>query len=61
MTKKARSVLKVILLGDPSVGKTSLIQQYIHGRFKHSYQVTIGLDVLSKSIIFPDREVELSI
>lgn len=61
MTKKARSVLKVILLGDPSVGKTSLIQQYIHGRFKHSYQVTIGLDVLSKTIIFPDREVELSI
>lgn len=51
----------MILVGDPSVGKTSLIQQYVHGRFKHSYQVTIGLDVLSKTVEFPDREVEISI
>lgn len=58
---RKKSVLKMILVGDPSVGKTSLIQQYVHGRFKHSYQVTIGLDVLSKIIEFPDREVEISI
>ena len=51
----------MILVGDPSVGKTSLIQRYVHGRFKHSYQVTIGLDVLSKTIEFPEREVEISI
>ena len=51
----------MILLGDTSVGKTSLIQQYVHGQFKHSYQVTIGLDVLSKIINFSDREIELSI
>jgi small GTP-binding protein len=61
LSKKPRSVLKMILVGDPSVGKTSLIQQYVHGRFKHSYQVTIGLDVLSKTVEFPDREVEISI
>lgn len=58
---KKKSVLKMILVGDPSVGKTSLIQRYVHGRFKHSYQVTIGLDVLSKTIEFDDRIVEVSI
>ncbi|MFW9930074.1 MAG: Rab family GTPase [Candidatus Thorarchaeota archaeon] len=61
MSKKARNTLKMILVGDPSVGKTSLIQQYVHGRFKHSYQVTIGLDVLSKTISLSDREIEISI
>jgi small GTP-binding protein len=61
LKNKPRSVLKMILVGDPSVGKTSLIQQYVHGKFKHSYQVTIGLDVLSKTIEFPDRDVEISI
>lgn len=48
--KKGERVLKVILVGDPGVGKSSLINTYVHGKFKHSYQVTIGLDVSSKIV-----------
>ena len=48
--KKTKRVLKLILIGDPGVGKTSLIQQFVHSKFKHSYQVTIGLDVSSKDV-----------
>ncbi|MFW9928625.1 MAG: Rab family GTPase [Candidatus Thorarchaeota archaeon] len=58
---KTKKVLKLILLGDPGTGKTSLIQRYVHGKFKHSYQVTIGLDVSSKDINLEGEEIRLSI
>ena len=61
MSLKTRKVLKLILLGDPGTGKTSLIQRYVHGKFKHSYQVTIGLDVSSKDITLNGEEIRLSI
>ena len=54
--KKGERVLKVILIGDPGVGKSCLINTYVHGKFKHSYQVTIGLDVSSKIIELANTE-----
>lgn len=48
--KKGDRVLKTILIGDPGVGKSSLINMYVNNKFKHSYQVTIGLDVTSKLV-----------
>jgi len=48
--KKGDRILKVILIGDPGVGKSSLINMYVNEKFKHSYQVTIGLDVTSKMV-----------
>lgn len=35
------SQLKVCLLGCPSVGKSSITQQVVHGRFPHNYNPTI--------------------
>ena len=61
MPPKPKVILKLVTLGDPGTGKTSLIQQFVNRAFKHSYSITIGLDVLSKSIKLQDREVELSI
>lgn len=63
--KKGDRILKVILIGDPGVGKSSLINMYVNEKFKHSYQVTIGLDVTSKMVEIqgPDKleTVKLSI
>lgn len=62
MAKKDIFVLKCCLLGDPGVGKTSLISQFVKGKFKKSYQLTVGLDVSSKDIILDDgRMARLSI
>ena len=59
---KQKLVLKLVLLGDPGVGKTSLISQFVHARFRHSYQLTVGLDISSKQVKLKDgRTVTLSI
>jgi len=59
---KQKLVLKLVLLGDPGVGKTSLISQFVHARFRHSYQLTVGLDISSKQVQLDDgRTVTLSI
>ena len=59
---KQKLVLKLVLLGDPGVGKTSLISRLVHARFKHSYQLTVGLDISSKQVKLDDgRTVTLSI
>ncbi|MFX1407883.1 MAG: Rab family GTPase [Promethearchaeota archaeon] len=41
---------KVILCGDPNVGKTSLLAQYVDGKFSEEYHQTIGANFLIKEI-----------
>ena len=55
--------LKMLLLGDAAVGKTSLIKQYIKGSFAKDYKMTIGTDIFTKDVNINDGEhtVTLSI
>lgn len=41
---------KVIVVGDKSVGKTSLIIRYVKGIFDKNYTVTIGVEFYSKIV-----------
>jgi len=41
---------KICLLGDPAVGKTSLIRRFVQGTFDENYVSTIGTNVLSKLV-----------
>jgi Ras-related protein Rab-7A len=54
-------VLKIVIIGDGGVGKTSLRTQYIHKRFSKSYKATIGADFISKQVQLGDRQVSLQI
>uniref|UniRef100_A0A7S1TNM7 Ras-related protein Rab7 n=1 Tax=Erythrolobus australicus TaxID=1077150 RepID=A0A7S1TNM7_9RHOD len=55
-------LLKVLILGDAGVGKTSLMERYVNGRFSHQYKATIGADFLSKDVVLDDaRHVNLAI
>jgi small GTP-binding protein len=48
-------IFKVILIGDGSVGKTSLIRRYMEGRFKRDYLPTIGSQIYTKRIVGEDE------
>lgn len=58
---KKKALLKIIILGDSGVGKTSLMNQYVHRKFTPQYKATIGADFLSKDIMVGDRPVTLQI
>lgn len=46
LNRSKRDMLyKFILLGDPAVGKTSLIQKYTSGRFRDDYIPTLGISI----------------
>ena len=46
-------VLKVIVLGDASVGKTALIQRFVHGSYQVlPYKPTVGADFYSQKLEF---------
>ncbi|MHA2225179.1 MAG: Rab family GTPase [Candidatus Hodarchaeales archaeon] len=51
---KAKFAFKLLLVGEPEVGKTSLIKRYVDDFFKEGYQITLGVDFLSKSVTLND-------
>ncbi len=55
-SKEIKHVLKILLLGDGAVGKTSLILRFIENKFKDEYSVSLGVDFLTKTINFIDED-----
>ncbi|CAI5441521.1 unnamed protein product [Caenorhabditis angaria] len=58
---RKKALLKVIILGDSGVGKTSLMNQYVNRRFSNQYKATIGADFLTRDVQIDDRTVTLQI
>lgn len=52
---------KLVFLGDQSVGKTSIITRFMYDTFDTTYQATIGIDFLSKTMYLDDRTVRLQL
>ncbi|CAG9127339.1 unnamed protein product [Plutella xylostella] len=51
--------LKVVIVGDGGVGKSSMIQRYCRGTFTRDYKKTIGVDFLERQIEIDGEEVRL--
>lgn len=49
--------LKILLLGDSGVGKTSIINRYVSGNFQPKYKFTIGADYSNREISIDNRDV----
>eukprot|EP00929_Paragymnodinium_shiwhaense_P088348 TRINITY_DN4864_c0_g1_i1.p1 TRINITY_DN4864_c0_g1~~TRINITY_DN4864_c0_g1_i1.p1 ORF type:complete len:211 (-),score=63.04 TRINITY_DN4864_c0_g1_i1:260-892(-) len=60
-SQRKKVLLKVIILGDSGVGKTSLMNQYVNKKFTNQYKATIGADFLTKEVMIDDKPVTLQI
>lgn len=60
-TRKSKPMLKVIILGDSGVGKTSLMNQFVNQKFSNQYKATIGADFLAKEVEVDGQAVNLQI
>lgn len=63
MTKREEVTMKICLVGDSSVGKTSLIRRYVFDEFKDNYISTLGTKVTKREMVlpFPDLELEVEV
>ncbi|XP_010441077.1 PREDICTED: ras-related protein RABG1-like [Camelina sativa] len=53
--------LKIILLGDSGVGKTTLLNRYNNKDFKQLHQSTVYVDVITKEICIAEKTFSLQI
>lgn len=49
---------KICLLGASSVGKTSLVKQFVEGIFSEKYLTTIGVKIDKKTVSFENEQVQ---
>ncbi|KAH3757521.1 Rab GTPase [Pelomyxa schiedti] len=54
-------LLKVVLIGPRSVGKTTLMKRYVTNAVNIHEKNTVGVDVLTKKLVVGDRQVSLQI
>ena len=52
---------KIVLLGAPGVGKTSLVQRFVHSVFSETHKSTLGVKVDRKTVELDDRTASLLI
>lgn len=51
--------IKVVIVGNGGVGKSSMIQRYCKGTFTRDYKKTIGVDFLERQLELDGEEVRL--
>lgn len=49
-------LFKVIIVGDPTVGKTSFVQRYVQDTFRRDYKGTVGVDFALKIIQWTEQQ-----
>jgi len=58
---KTEMIYKVIVIGDPAVGKTSLLTKFAKNQFEERYLPTIGVSILKESIELEEKDVTVNL
>jgi len=61
MANNYNYLLKYIIIGDPSVGKSNLLMKFAHNKFTEEYQTTIGVEFGAKNIQIKDQIYRIQI
>ena len=59
--KKEKLIYKILILGDTSVGKTSILLQFCEGKYDPETLTTIGIDYKKKFIKKNNKNIQLNI
>ena len=54
-------MLKVLVLGDPATGKTSIIKRYVYGEFSEDHKPTIAVDFALKALTFNGQTIRIQL
>ncbi len=54
-------ILKIVLLGDTGVGKTSLVYRFIENRFSTDFKSTLGVNLLKRTVEVEGNQVTVQI
>lgn len=52
---KGPETVKVVLIGESGVGKTSIISRFINDTFDHNVVTSLGASYISKTLTFPEQ------
>jgi len=56
-----KKFLKIMILGNAGVGKTSILERYVNKAFTGNYKVTIGADFLTRDLVVDAQKIKLQI
>ena len=59
MSERTDMIFKLAVLGNSAVGKTSLINQYIHQKFKQDYQPSLGVNIVIKEMYVEEKNTNV--
>jgi len=58
---KTEAIYKVIVIGDPAVGKTSLLTNFATNQFEEKYLPTVGVSILKETIELEDKDATVNL
>ena len=58
---EAEYLLKILIIGDSGVGKSSLLVRYCDEKFNPSQAATVGVDFKSRNITLNNKRMQLRI